>query len=241
MGQEVLQHLLMHGGIPHHAFFTHLFPAGLELGLDEAGDLTPLPQQAVQRREDQLQGDEGHVDAGKIQRIGDLLRSQIPGVGALHAHHTGVAAELPVQLAVAHVHGIDLPGAVLQHTVRKAPGGGADVGTDLIGQGDGKGLHGLFQLQSAPAHIGQGVATNLDGGVTQHRRAGLIHPLARHEHVARHDDGLCLLAALRQTTLRQEYVQPCFIAHAQPPLPQRRRPQRPVRRDDAAPLHCPVG
>ncbi len=39
----------------------------------------------------------------------------------------------------------------------------------------------------------------------------LIHPLARHEHVARHDD-LCLLAALRQTTLRQEYVQPCFIA-----------------------------
>ncbi len=40
MGQEVLQHLLMHGGIPHHAFFTHLFPAGLELGLDQAGDLT---------------------------------------------------------------------------------------------------------------------------------------------------------------------------------------------------------
>ena len=60
-------------------------------------------------------------------------------------------------------------------------------------------------------------------------------------HLARHDDGLCLLAALRQATLRQEYVQPCFIAHAQPPLPQRRRPQRPVRRDDAAPLHCPVG
>lgn len=59
MGQEVLQHFEMYSRVPYHTFFAHLFPTGLELGLDEAGDLTPLPQQAVQCREDQLQGDEG--------------------------------------------------------------------------------------------------------------------------------------------------------------------------------------
>ncbi len=33
MGQEVLQHLLMHGGIPTTPFLATFSPAGLELGL----------------------------------------------------------------------------------------------------------------------------------------------------------------------------------------------------------------
>ena len=48
MGQEVLQHFEMYSRVPYHTFFAYLFPTGLELGLDEAGDLAALPQQAVQ-------------------------------------------------------------------------------------------------------------------------------------------------------------------------------------------------
>ena len=146
---------------------------------------------------------------------------EIPGVGALHAHHPGVPPELPVQLAIAHVHGVDLLGAVLQHTVGEAPGGGPDIGADLAGKGQRKGLHGLFQLQAAPADVGQGVSPHLDLCGVGHRRAGLVHPLTVHKHAAGHDNGLGLLAAFHMPLLHQQHVQSCFIAHA------------------ASPPHCP--
>ena len=53
--QEVLQYLQMDGAVADDALFAHLFPARLELGLDEAGRLAALAQQRIQRREDQLQ------------------------------------------------------------------------------------------------------------------------------------------------------------------------------------------
>ena len=43
MVQEVLQHLQMDRRVPNHPFFAHLFPAGLELGLDQAHRLGRPP------------------------------------------------------------------------------------------------------------------------------------------------------------------------------------------------------
>ncbi len=116
-------------------------------------------------------------------------------------HHTGRHGASSPALAAAHVHGIDLPGAVFaQHTVRKAPWWRRRWAQILSVRVMGRSS--WPQLQSAPGSH-RGVATGPDGGITQHlRRAGLIHPLARYATNTwpRHDDGLCLLAALRQTT-----------------------------------------
>ena len=213
MREEVFQYLQMHLRVADNTLFPHLFPSCLELRLDEARHLAALPQQAIQRREDQLQRDEAHVDGGKIQLLRYLLPRQVPRVGTLQTHHAPVAAQLPVQLSVAHIHRVDLRCAVLQHAVREASGGRADIGADLALQRNGKRLHGLFQLQSAPAHIPQRVTTHLHAGVLRHRRTGLVRPLAVHKHQPRHNGSLCLLAALTESALCQEHVQSRFFAH----------------------------
>ena len=76
---------------------------------------------------------------------------------------------------------------------------------------DGKGLHGLLQLQPAPADVGQACCpAPRSRGVLRTGGAGLVHPLAVHKDLPAHDDGLGLLAALRQAPLRQQHVQPLF-------------------------------
>ena len=55
MCQEVFQHLQVDLGVADDSLLPHLLRPGLELRLDETGNLTALAQQAVQRRKDKLQ------------------------------------------------------------------------------------------------------------------------------------------------------------------------------------------
>ena len=227
----------MDGGVPHHALLAHLLPARLKLGLHQTHRLALRLEQAPKGGQDQFQGDEGHVHTGKVQLIGDLLVSQVAGVGALQTNHPLIAAEGPGQLAVAHVHGVHLHRPVLEHTVGKAAGGGADIAAYRPGQMDTlKGFHGLLQLQTAPAHIGQGLAAHLHGGVLGDLRPGLVHLLLLHINLAAHDDGLSPLAALRQPSLHQQHVQSLFNdCHGRrPPTPYDTGTLRPGRTGPAA-------
>ena len=102
--QIVLQHLLVHCRVPDNALLANLLPAGFKLGLYQTGHIAAVLQNVGHRRQDQLQGNKAHVDGCKIQLVRDLLMGQVPGIGALHAHHTGVLTELPGKLAVAYIH-----------------------------------------------------------------------------------------------------------------------------------------
>ena len=207
MVQKVLQHLPVDGGVPHHALLAHLVLAGLELGLDEADHLPPLPQHPGDSGQDELQGYEAHVHAGEIRLLRHLVMGEIPGVGPLQAHHPAVAPEAPGQLAVAHVHGVDLFRSVLEHTVGEAASGGADVHADPVFQVDGPEGHGLLQLEAAPADIAEGVPPDLHGGVLRHRGAGFVNALAVDEHRPAHNGRLGLLAGLLETRRHQIYIQ----------------------------------
>ena len=157
----------------------------------------------------------------------------------------GSLAELPGQLAVAHVHGVDLPGAVLQHTVRKAAGGGADVAADRNRSGSmGKVRHGLFQLQTAPAHIRAGCAHGPRWGhhwAPPCRACPPAGPLTNTQPA--HDDGLCLLAALLpdHCSVRSTSSLVLLLIGTSPPLPHLPHRQRPGRTDAAAAPPCPAG
>ena len=201
----------MDSGVPHHALLTHLFPAGLKLRLHQAHRLAVRLEQATEGRQDQLQGDEGHVHAGKVQLVGDLLMGQIAGIGPFQTHHPLIAAEGPGQLTVARIHGVHFDRSVLEHTVGKAAGGGADIAAHRPVQVDAlKGFHCLFQLQTAPAHIGQGLAPHFHRRILGDLGSGLVHLLLFYIDLAAHNDGLGPLTTLRQPPLHQQHVQSFF-------------------------------
>ena len=205
----------MHGGIAHDALFADLFPSCLELRLDEADGVAVRIQKPRERGQNELERDERHVHRCEIQLIGDLLMREVAGVRALHTHHALVAAELPVELTVADVHGVDLFRAVLQHTVGEAAGRRADVGADAVRERDGKRLHRLFELESAAADIAQRVSAHLEHRVGGDRRAGLIDLLPVHIDDAAHDARLRLGARFGKAARNERDVQSFLCTHWQ--------------------------
>ena len=138
---------------------------------------------------------------------------EVAGVRALHTHDARVAAEPPVELTVADVHGVDLFRAVLQHTVGEAAGGRADVGADAVRERDGKRRHRLFELQPAAADIWTRAAAHLDCRSYVNFKAGLVGFLRIDIDLTCHDGGLCLASRLAQAELDKQNVQPLFMLH----------------------------
>ena len=63
---------------------------------------------------------------------GMVVARQVAGVGLFVDHDARVGAELPGELAVADIDGMDVGGAVGEQDVGEASGGGADVQADAI-------------------------------------------------------------------------------------------------------------
>ena len=217
VSQIMLQHLFMHSRIPDNALLPYFFFSGLELGLYQTGYLTAVLQDACHRRQDQLQRDEADIDRSKVQFVRNLLMGQVAGVGAFQTHDPRILPKLPRQLAIANVHSVDLIRAVLQHTIGKSAGGGPDITADATFQVNRKLRHGLFQLQAAPAHISERIPPDFDPRIIGNRCTGLVHPLAVDKDQSAHNRSLRLLTALLKSLLRQEHIQPRFIAHKPSP------------------------
>ena len=97
-------------------------------------------------------------------------------VCAFHDNNARIVAQPPVQLAVAHVDGIDLFCAVLQHTIRESARRSADVERNRPCKGDAELAHRLIQLQTAAAHKRDRVFLNRKHGIGGYIVAGLLHP-----------------------------------------------------------------
>ena len=119
---KLLQNLSMYFRVAHHALLAHAILARLKLRLDEAEYLAAIGlEQRPDGREHQLEGNKRNIHHREIQRLAQLLGGDIADVGALHGHHPGIVADFPGQLAIAHINGKDLPGALLQQAVVKPP------------------------------------------------------------------------------------------------------------------------
>ena len=129
---KIIQHHLMHLGVTDNALLAHIFLTGLKLRLNEAQNLALLGfQQIFDGGQDDLQPNEAHIDHRKIQRLSQILRGHIADIGALHHHHSGIRADLPVQLAVANINGKDLAGTLLEQAIGKATGGGSGITANI--------------------------------------------------------------------------------------------------------------
>ena len=134
---------------------------------------------------------------------------QVADVHPLQHHHPGVASEAGVQLPIAHVHGIDAPGAPGEETVGEAPGGGPGIQGHLARRGDLKMVQGPGQFFPAPADKG-GRLLEGDLDLIRHQGAGLGAGQPFHRHPAGQDQGLGLGPAFGQAPSHQELVETGF-------------------------------
>ena len=210
---EIIQHHLVDLGIPDNALLAHVFLAGLELGLDQAQNLTGGLQQRLDGGQHDLEADEAHIDNGQIQRFSQIFRGHIADIGPLHDHNTLIGTDLPVQLTVAHIDGKDLFRALLQQAVGKAAGGSTGIGADVALRLHTEVPQCLFQLQTAPAHIGADRAADFNIHSLFKGGACLVRLLAVDIDIAAHDDGLCLGTGVGIEPFHQKHIQSLFNFH----------------------------
>jgi len=136
-----------------------------------------------------------------------LAGGEEAGVGAFEEGDAGVGAERVVDLAVAGVDGEDAGGAMLQHAVREAAGGGADVCAGEAGDGDSPGVEGVVEFEAAAADVLEVVAQHADGGVFGDGGAGLVDALLVDEDAAGENEGLGALAGGGEGAVNEEFVE----------------------------------
>ena len=193
----------MHSRVSDHSSLANLPSASLELWFDEYDDLPIRSDELPHRWKHELERDEGHVDGGKVQRLGELC--EVASVCPLHDHNALVPSQSPGQLAVANVDGVDARSAVLQKTVGEATCRCANVGGGCSLHRGGERLQGRFQLRSAPADIARS-RLELDRRSRGDPHAGLVHHPALDQDLASQDHSLGFLTTLRQTSTVQKDV-----------------------------------
>ena len=101
------------------------------------------------------QRDKRNIDGKKVDWLRQLRRCDAADIRSLPVYYTGILPQGFRQLTVPHVHRIDTPCPVLEHTVCETAGGCANVHTDQAIQLQSGCLHCMFQLQTATSHEGQ--------------------------------------------------------------------------------------
>jgi hypothetical protein len=206
--------------VTHDAALADVFAAGFELRLyEDDGFALPLSlrraESAEDCRKDKGGGDEGdvHAQKGGSRYVCDeeFARGEEAGVGALAQDDAGIVAEFLGDLAVAGVDGKDGRGAMLQHAVGEAAGGGADVDAGNAGERDGPVGEGVLEFEAAAADVLEIGAEEADGCVGGDRGAGLVDTLFVNEDATGEDEGLGTFARGGVTAIDEELIEAYFF------------------------------
>ena len=210
---------LVGGRVADDAALAYMLAAGFELGLDEDDGLA-LPgfvggsEGGDDSGEDEGRGDKAYIHREELDGVGreweELAGGEEAGVGAFEEGDAGVGAELVVDLAVAGVDGEDGGGAVLEHAVGEAAGGGADVGAGEAFDGDVPGLEGSFQFEASAGDEARVVAGEAKDGGIGDTGAGFVDALLVDEDAASDDHGLGTLAGFGEMAIYEKFVEAEF-------------------------------
>ncbi len=80
---------------------------------------------------------------------------EIAGVSSLQKPNARIVAQAKIHLPIPGIDGNHLGRAVLQHAIAEAPGGSANVKTNLAMKVNSPVLESLLQLEPAPADIAE--------------------------------------------------------------------------------------
>ena len=206
----LINHFPMHRRITYHAFLPHLLTPCFKLRLNQAYHFTAILQQLPDRRQHFGKGNKGYIYGYEGGRFLYVLRRHIADIGPLHADDPLIIPQLPVQLAMPHINGINLCRPVLKHAVCKSSGGASHIHADTPLQLQAEGIHCLRQLQAAPAHIGDRIALHYYTHSIRKHASRFILSLSVHQHFAGHDDSSGLLPGRRKPQTDHHNIQSFF-------------------------------
>ncbi len=203
----------MHGGILDQPAAADIPAAGFELRFHQRDDLAARRDQRRQDRENVAERDERHVDADARDRraeIRQIARRGVPRVDVLDHRDPRVAADLPVQLAVADVERDHPRGAALQPDIGKTTGGGADIKGHDAGRLNAERLECERELHAAAADPGMIRADDADVRIDGDHGAGLGGAVTIDIDLAGHDQRARLFPRFDQPTLDEQGVESGF-------------------------------
>ena len=147
---------------------------------------------------------------------GNLLRFEITRVGLLQQADARVGAKAGIDLPVPGIDGQYAGGAVLQHAVGKAAGGGAHIHAHGAVQGDAPVPKRGLQFEASPADVPRIGAEQTELAIIGHGMTGLVNLLLVHQYASGQNHSLRPLAGGGKSTLHQKNVNsllhrfPCF-------------------------------
>ena len=211
-GADAIDGQLVRGGVADDAAFADALAAGFELGLDEKHCVYggPFRERCEDRRKHEGRGDKGHVHRKEGNTRRQVAGVKKAGVGALHEGHAGIVAERLGDLAVAGIDGEDAGGAVLEHAVGEAAGGGTGIQTKAAGEVDVPVVKGGFELESAATDVAQIGAEEANGDIVGDGVTRLVGLLFVDEDAAGEDEGLSAFACRDESAFDEKFVQTGF-------------------------------
>ena len=121
--------------------------------------------------------------------------------------HPRIAAQLPIDLAGAHIHGMHPEGAVLQQAIGESASGRSHIETDAAAGFDAETIESGGELETSAADVGRS-AQHLQVGVRGHALAGLLRFHAINQHFPGEHQSLPFLSRLGETAFGQHHVEP---------------------------------
>ena len=108
-----------------------------------------------------------------------------------------------MELAPAHIHGVDLGRAAGDQDLGEASGRGAEIERHPALGIETESIERRLELETAAGHVGAGLRADGKGGAGQDERASLALRLARHADAAAPDEVGGAGACRRQPTIHQ--------------------------------------
>ena len=124
----------------------------LELRLDQCKQARRKPRERKGARQNQLEGDEAHIDADEIRELGPLVIFQLTNVRLLDRDDLRTLPKLGVQLVAADIDGIDAARAASEEDVAESARRCTNVETDAIARIELEVLERCCQLDAAARH-----------------------------------------------------------------------------------------
>lgn len=197
--------------IGHETALLDLALSHFKLRLDQTKYFRCRLLNWLQRWQNECQRNEGKVQSDEVDSFADVLEPQMAGIETFNDYDSPVTAELPVELIVANIQGIDLCGSSLQKTICKSSRGGSNVQAGPALHIWGIQIQRFFELEAGSGYIRRREMFKSNSGGDVNSRPRLVDAVVIDQDGAFEDQSLGLLAGFDKATIEKNLVNALLV------------------------------